>query len=223
MMKVGGLAGVGFAVVIVLSNAVLVPAGLPSTGADPGQVAAFFAAAGDLVGVASMPAPAAWLLAVLFGAAAVAAVRASGAAGAETWALAGFAGLVLQNATFTGVVAIRLALASTAGEGAAVLWALHDALFTLNGTFLATAMLGLSVAGLRAGLVRRWHAALGLCAAALQFTSAVLTPLIIGDSGPLGLLGLAGWLLWVVWIAGYGIVLIRLPGEQDQLASRVVG
>jgi len=84
-------------------------------------------------------------------------------------------------------------------------------------------MLGLSVAGLRAGLIRPWHGALGLFVAALQFTSALLTPLIIGG-GPLGLLGLAGWLMWVGWIATYGIVLIRLPErEQDQLPSRVVG
>jgi hypothetical protein len=44
----------------------------------------------------------------------------------------------------------------------------------------------------------------------------------MGGGGPLGLLGLAGWLMWVVWIAGYGIVLIRLSGEQDQLTGRVV-
>ncbi len=214
-----GRGQVGF--VIVLPNVLLGPAGLPRTGAEPGDVAAFFADAGDAVGIASTLGPVAWLLAVLFGAGAVSALRAS--PGNEPWALAGFAGLILQNATFTGVLAIRLALASTAGEGAAVLWALHDALFTLNGTFLATAMLGLSVAGLRAGLIRPWHGALGLFAAALQFTSALLTPLIIGG-GPLGLLGLAGWLMWVGWIATYGIVLIRLPeGEQDQLPSRVVG
>jgi hypothetical protein len=222
-VRVGGLAGLCFAVAVVLPNAVLVPAGLPHTGADPGQVTAFFAESGDVVGVASMLAPVAWVLAVLFGAAAVTALRASDTARSEPWALAGFAGLVLQNATFTGVVAIKVALASTAGEGATVLWALHDALFTLNGTFLATAMLGLSVAGLRAGLIRPSHGVLGFGAAALQFTSAVLTPLIIDDGGPLGLLGLAGWLLWVVWIAGYGIVLIRLSGEQDQLPGRVVG
>lgn len=221
LRKVSGLAGVGFAVVIVLPNAVLVPAGLPRTGADPGRVAAFFATAGDAVGIASVLGPVAWLLAVLFGAGAVAAVRTS--PGNEPWALTGFAGLILQNATFTGVVAIRSALASTAGEGAPVLWALHDALFTLNGTFLATAMLGLSVAGLRAGILRPWHGALGLLAAALQLTSAMLTPLIIGGGGALGLLGLAGWLMWVVWIAAYGVVLIRLAGQEDQLPARVVG
>lgn len=181
---------------------------------------AFFATAGDAVGIASTLGPVAWLLAVLFGAGAVAALRTY--PGNEPWALAGFAGLVLQNATFAGVVAIRSALASTAGEGAAVLWAVHDALFTLNGTLLATAMLGLSVAGLRAGIIRPWHGALGLFAAALQFTSALLTPLIIGEGGPLGLLGLAGWLMWVVWIATYGIVLVRLSGQQHELPGRVV-
>ena len=221
LRKVSGPAGVAFAVVIVLPNAVLLPAGLPRTGADPGEVAVFLATAGEAVGIASTLGPVAWVLAVLFGAGAVAALRTY--PGNEPWALAGFAGLILQNATFTGVVAIRSALASTAGEGATVLWALHDALFTLNGTFLATAMLGLSVAGLRAGIVRPWHGALGLLAAALQFTSALLTPLIIGDGGTLGLLGLVGWLMWVGWIATYGIVLARLPGQQDELAGRVVG
>ena len=220
LRKVSGLAGIGFAVVIVLPNVVLVPAGLPRTGADPGEVVTFFATAGDAVGIASTLGPVAWLLAVLFGAGAVAALRTY--PGNEPWALAGFAGLVLQNATFTVVVAIRSALASTAGEGAAVLWALHDALFTLNGTFLATAMLGLSVAGMRAGVIRPWHGVLGLFAAALQFTSALLTPLIIGEGGPLGLLGLAGWLMWVVWIATYGIVLVRLSGQQHELPGRVV-
>lgn len=97
----------------------------------------------------------------------------------EAWSLAGLAGLVLQNGAFAAVIALRLALASTAGrdDGAtAGLWALHDALFTLNGTFLALALLGLTLAGLRSGLVRRWHGGLGLLSAALLFTSATLTP-----------------------------------------------
>jgi hypothetical protein len=221
--RVGGLAALGLVAVLVLPNVVLVPAGLPRSGADPGEVAAFFATAGDVVGITAMFGPVVWLLAVLFGAGAVAALRASGVAGTEHWALAGFAGVLLQNATFTAVVATRLALVTTEGEGAAVLWALHDALFGLNGTFLATAMLGLSMAGLRAGLLRRWHGVLGFCAATLQFSSAVLTPLIIGEGSALGLLGLVGWLLWVVWIACYGVVLLRLSGEQDQLAGRAVG
>lgn len=213
---VAGVGGIGFAVAIVLANLVLLPAGPPQPGADPAEVAAFFGRFGGLVGVASAVTPVAWVLAVLFGAGAVAVL------GGGTWALVGFAGLLLQNAVFTGVVAVRQALAATAGEGAVGLWALHDALFTLNGTFLATAMLGLSLAGMRAGIVHRWHGSIGLCAAALQFGSALLTPVLITDGGPLGLLGLAGWLLWVGWIAAYGVVLLRLARSRDERASGVV-
>ena len=90
------------------------------------------------------------------------------------------------------------------------LWALHDALFTLNGTFLALALIGLSISGLRAGLIRPWHGTLGLLSAALLFSSATLTPLVIDHAGPFGLLGLVGWLMWVAWIVAYGITLIRL-------------
>ncbi|GGW77955.1 hypothetical protein [Streptomyces caelestis] len=76
-------------------------------------------------------------------------------------------------------------------------------------TFLALALVGLSVGGLRAGLIRPWHGRWGLVAAALLFGSAVLAPLVIDHTGPLGLLGLVGWLMWVVWIVVYGVVLMR--------------
>ncbi|RSM91919.1 hypothetical protein DMH04_02125 [Kibdelosporangium aridum] len=115
------------------------------------------------------------------------------------WALVGLGGLLLQNGAFAGIIALRLALASAPPtEG---LWALHESLFSLNGTFLAIALLGLSVGGLRSGLIRRWHAALGFVSAVLLFGSATLS---------VGLIGLLGWLLWVVWIGTYGVTLIRL-------------
>jgi hypothetical protein len=212
-----GFAALGFAASIVLANVVLVPAGLPRTGAAVAEVGAFFTTAGAAVGVSSVFGPLAWVLAVLFGAGVVAAVRRSERERGEAWSLVGFAGLVLQNATFSGVTAIRLALASgSATPGGAdpdvtgALWALHDALFTLNGTFLALALVGLSMSGLRSRLIRPWHGGLGLVAAVLQFGSAAATPLVIAATGPLGLLSLAGWLLWVVWIVGYGVVLVRV-------------
>jgi hypothetical protein len=210
--RISGVAALGFALLIVAGNVVVVPAGLPRTGAGIGEVDGFFSAHGDLVGLGSALTPAAWVLATLFGAGAVRVLWRSERNRGEAWALLGFAGLVLQNAVFTGVVAIRLALASTAAEGIGAdtsLWALHDALFTLNGTFLAIALLGLSVGGLRGGLIRPWHGRWGLVAAALLFGSAVLAPLVIDHAGPLGLLGLAGWLMWVVWLVVYGVALIR--------------
>lgn len=211
--RLSGIAALGFALLIVMGNVILVPAGLPRTGAGPDAVDAFFSTQGDLVGIGSVLTPAAWALATLFGAGAVRALWRSEHARNEAWSLLGFAGLVVQNAAFAGVVAIRLALASTAEDGrdaSAQLWALHDALFTLNGTFLALALVGLSVGGRHAGLVMPWHHALGLVSAALLFSSATLTPVVIDRTGPWGLLGLTGWLLWVAWLVAYGIALIRL-------------
>ncbi|TDD31889.1 hypothetical protein E1287_24880 [Actinomadura sp. KC06] len=147
----------------------------------------------------------------MFGAAATAALWPMERRRGEAWSLVGFAGLLLQNTTFAGVIATRLALTGTAEDESATnaLWSLNEAYFALNGTFLATAMIGLSLAGLRTRLIRRSHAILGFTAAGLQFASAFLLPLAFDDPGPIDLLGLAGWLLWVVWIAWYGSVLIR--------------
>ncbi|WP_017592846.1 hypothetical protein [Nocardiopsis potens] len=132
--------------------------------------------------------------AALFGAGAVAAMRRAERERGETWPLVGFAGLLLQNPAFTVVVAVRLALGAT-GDGTSAtagLWALHEAVFTLNGAFLALALVGLSVGGLRTGLIHPWHGTLGLASAALPFASATPAPLIVGEGGPLGLLGPAG-------------------------------
>ncbi len=210
--RIGGMAAIGFAAMIVLANVIMVPAGMPLTGAEIGEVTAFFATEGLAVGVGSALTPAAWILATFFGAGALAALWHSERERGEAWSLLGLAGLALQNATFAGVVAARLALTSTAPHDRSAttgLWALHDAVFTLNGAFLALALLGLSVGGLRTGLIRPWHGALGLLAAALQFASATFAHWVIDNGGLLGLLGLVGWLMWVVWIVAYGIVLIR--------------
>ncbi|MFD0365841.1 hypothetical protein ACFQZZ_30760 [Nocardia sp. GCM10030253] len=211
-LRVAGFAGLGFALFIVLANLILAPAGLPRPGTDGDEAIEFFISRHDLVAVAMAPAPLGWFCAVLFGAGALAALRPAERATGEGWSLAGFAGLLLQNATFTVVVGIRYALGTlTAADGtSAGLWALHDALLTLNGTFLALALVGLSIAGRRGGLIRPWHAAIGFLSAALQFTAATITPLVIDHPGPLGLIGLTGWLLWAVWFVTYGVALIRV-------------
>jgi len=210
--RICGFAAIGFAVLLLANAAILVLGGLPVVGAEPAEVRAFFSEKGGIVDLASVSLPLIWVLLTLFGAGAVVMLRPSERDSGEAWSLVGFAGLVLQNATFVVIAAIRLALATTQDPaGTAGLWAMHDALFTLNGTSLALALVGLSTAGRRCGLIRPWHARLGLLSAALLGTSATLTPLVIDHTGPLGLIALAGWLMWVVWIAAYGLVLIRRP------------
>lgn len=167
--RIAGLAGLGFAILIASTNAILVPAGLPHTGAATNDVVQFFTTRQNTVGLASALAPVAWVLATLFGAGAVSVLWRSDREQGTAWSLVGFAGVIMQNITFTGVLAIRLALASTTAQDStaiAGLWALHNALFTFNGTFLALAMIGLSISGRRAGLIRRWHSGIGLLAAA---------------------------------------------------------
>jgi len=206
---VPGFAAIGFATAIVGANVVIVPAGLPRTGTATGTVAAFFATHFLAVGFSVTLGPTAWVAAVLFAAGVVETTWRRAPESGLGWALVGFAGILLQNVTFAAVTAIRLALASMQGVGSETLWPLHDALFTLNGTFLALALLGLTRAGQKSGLVAAWHAAVGLKAAALLFGSATLAPLVVAHDNPLGLLGLAGWLLWVVWLVAYGVALLR--------------
>ncbi len=202
--RVGGVAVIGFAAVIVGANVIAVSGGLPLPGADMAEVGDFFGTS-PAAALSSAFTPLAWLLATVFGASAVTALwRAD-----RMWALVGFAGVLLQNATFAAIVATRLALTSVADEA---LWALHNGFFALNGTFLAIALVGLSIAGSRAGLVRPWHATVGYVAAASQFTSASLAFAVV--DGELGFVGLAGWGLWVVWLVAYGVVLLRGSGAR---------
>ncbi|MGS2809766.1 hypothetical protein [Nocardia sp. MW-W600-9] len=143
------------------------------------------------------PTPLGWLCAVVFRGG-----RADGGATAEqavgaAWLLVGFAGLLLQNATFTVIVAIRYALGIAPDAGA--LWALHDAVLALNGTFPALALVGLTLAGRLGGLVPRWHGVIGVLTAALRFTAATIAPVVttgrcrsVRSACPVGCCGRSG-------------------------------
>ncbi|WP_067536576.1 hypothetical protein [Nocardia crassostreae] len=212
--RIGGLAAIGFALIILGANLLLLPSDPPRTGAEIDTVAAYFTDHGDFSSATMAIVPLAWALATVFGASAVAACRSVEYRTGSAWALVGFAGLLLQNGAFALVVALRMALTATPDhtmQAIAGLWTLHDAIFGLNSTFLALALLGLSLAGRGAGLLQPWHATLGLIAAAGQFTSALLTPVLIDRGGPLTLIGLISWLMWVVWLIAYGLTLFRLP------------
>ncbi|WUH98425.1 hypothetical protein OHR68_33745 [Spirillospora sp. NBC_00431] len=210
--RIGGWAAIGFAALLLGCNLVLAPSGIPLIGAPIDEVGEYFGEHSAVIEATSALTPVAWLLATLFGAAATVALWPIERRRGEAWSLVGFAGILLQNTTFAGVIATRLALTGTARDESATqgLWSLNEAYFALNGTFLATAMIGLSAAGVRTGLIRRSHALVGFTAAGLQFASAVLLSLFFDDPGPIDLLGLAGWLLWVAWFAWYGVVLIRM-------------
>jgi hypothetical protein len=79
-------------------------------------------------------------------------------------------------------------------------------------------MYSLSVAGMRTGLIRRWHATMGLVAAAAMTVAAMTSPWA-SHGGALGLTGFAGFVLWLVWIVTYGVRLVRTDKRTDEASA----
>lgn len=209
-----GLGGITFVLVGIALNVVYVRAGLPlpTSGKDLDAVTNSFATIGDGLKRPSVVAPVLWLCTTVF-AAGLMSVLWRGDADQGAWALVGFAGVLMQNATFTCVEALRFGMATAARHGrgpVAGLWGLSNVLFTFNQVFLAIAVLGFTLAGVAAGIVPGWHAWLGYAAAALLFTSSLAGSHNAEGANRLGPAGLIGWLGWASWIIAYSVILLRI-------------
>lgn len=213
-VRIAGLAGIGFALVLILANIPLLAAGFPAPGVavTPDELIAALAGGETALRIVSALLPVTWLLGGLFAAGVFAAQhrRERG----HAWSVLGLAGVLLQCVTFAIVEAVRLALlASQAPEVVSGLWALYNGVFGFNQVFLALALSGFSIGGLRARTIGGWHAGIGFAGAAGLLVSATTGPL--ADPHPLALVGLVGWLLWVAWIVVYGVAMSR-----DRLVPR---
>lgn len=208
--RAGGVAGIGFGVIVLTVNIILGSAGQPFAGAERAEVLDFFATSETAVRLGSAMAPLAWLCLLVFAAGVAAAARSRAVARADGWALIGIGGAATQNSLFAGVVGCQMVLAnaSLSDDVAWGVWELHNALFALNAMSLAVIMLSLSVAGLRTGLVRQWHGTLGLVGAGAMTVAAMTSPWA-AHGGPLSMVGFAGFVIWLVWIIVYGVRLVR--------------
>ncbi|MCV7287070.1 hypothetical protein H7J87_17240 [Mycolicibacterium wolinskyi] len=209
-----GLGGIGFVLVAVVVNVIYVRGGLPMpvAGKDIGAVTDSFATVGDALRKPSVLAPAMWLFTTVF-AAGLLTVLGDGGGDARAWALVGFAGVIMQNATFTCVEALRFGMAAAASHGRgsmAGLWGLSNVLFGFNQVFLAIALLGFTAAGADTGFIAPWHAWLGYASAVLLFISSAASPYNAGGASRIAPVGLIGWLGWATWIVIYSIELLRL-------------
>lgn len=216
VVSVAGWAGFGFVLVAVVGNGLYLRAGLPfpMSGKPRDEVVTALRAVGPGLARTSVLVPASWLLLTVFGAGLWVAVKDASALPADIdgWALAGFGGILLQNATFGVVEGLRFGLAAAAHQagGTDGLWALSNVLFGFNQMFLSTALLGYSVAGWLQGLMAPWLTVLGLVSAVALFVASSLSPYNAGGTSKLAVVGLVGWLGWVAWIVGVSTSLIRL-------------
>lgn len=217
--RVGGLAGLSFIALVVSVNIMLGASGMPRAGASRTEVATYFADHGDLVAIACSLATLVWLSLGVFGAGLVARLREAGPDQVEAWPLLGLGGVIMQNTLFAGVVGTQVVLgaAELSGDAQWLVWQLHNALFTLNGTSLAIILVAFSVGGVKAGLIRRWHARVGFIAAAVLQLSSLTTP-FHEDNEAVASFGLIGFVLWLVWVTTYSLVLLR--GEPTPAPER---
>ena len=90
------------------------------------------------------------------------------------------------------------------------LWALHNSVFTVLYVFLAIALVGLSRAGVAAGLTPRAFAVAAPVGAALLAIGAAAGPYIAnGEAMPaFGVAGL-GFLTWLAFLVTTGLRLVR--------------
>ena len=218
--RLGGLAGLSFVAIVGLVNIILGSSGMPRAGASRAEVQTYFTDHGDTVALACSLATLVWLCLAVFGAGLVARLRQQSPERVESWPLLGLGGVIMQNALFAGVVGTQVVLgtADLSGDNLWLVWQLHNALFTLNGTSLAIILLAFSVGGLRAGLIRRWHAGVGLTAATILQISSMTTP-FHEDSEALATIGLLGFVLWLVWVTTYSLVLLRRTPSAEPVAS----
>lgn len=128
-------------------------------------------------------------------------------AAGSAWSVVGLVGVAALIAIFSVVTMTNIALAA----GSDGLWGLHEAALGLSSLSLATALTGFSLAGLRTGLLRRWHGILGLTGAALSLIGAAASPwTAAGEAGGLALFAAAGFAIWLVWVVTCSVRMVRV-------------
>ncbi|MBB6550953.1 hypothetical protein [Nonomuraea rubra] len=215
LTSLAGVAGMGFVLLAIVINVVYLRAGLPlpTSGQPLDAVTDALAGLGRRLNAPSIVAPATWLFTTVFAAGLLAALWRGEQPGSNAWAMLGFAGVLMQNATFMVVESLRFGMVAAARHhrgSVAGLWAFGNVLFGFNQVFLAIAVLGFTAAGVSLAFIPAWHAWLGWISAALLFVSSMAAPYNAGGTNRIAVTGLIGWLGWAAWIVVYSITLLGL-------------
>ena len=133
------------------------------------------------------------------------------------WAFTGLFGAASILALFTVVVAAEQALSGVATRGqpnvggaVEALWTLHNSVFSLLDVSIAMALIGLSRAGMAAGITPKVFRRLAPVGAAMLVVGTVAGPAIsIGDAMPLFGVAGVGFLVWLTFLFTTGVRMIR--------------
>jgi hypothetical protein len=139
------------------------------------------------------------------------------ASGRRGWAYTGLVGATSIMAMFSIVVAAEQALSAVATRGqpdiggaVEALWTLHNSVFSVLDLSIAAALVGLSRAGVAAGITPPVFRRLAPIGAAMLVVGTLAGPSIaIGDAMPLfGIAGI-GFLVWLSFLFTTGLRMIR--------------
>jgi hypothetical protein len=132
------------------------------------------------------------------------------------WAILGCVSACSVIALFAGVVAAEQALSVLAASshpdlGAVeAIWALHNSVFTVNLLFIAMALVGLSRAGIAAGITPKIFGRLAPVGAVLLASGTITGPLTAnGEAMALFAVSVLGFVVWLAFLVTTGVRLVR--------------
>lgn len=212
-LRLGGLAGLGFAAGLFLQNAILL-SGAPLPSASPEEIAAFYTDHAWRVGLAT-----AWVsvnlpLVLLF--VHVAATRLAEHPDGILWGRMARSAVVLIAALFGVTTLLQVTLLTTMPQLSAdpgllaLAWNLHSAAFALGGAALGILLGSLSLGARHVPLVPRWMVPVGLVGSALLIAGSVgIVNVVQGGLMLWSIMsGFGAWVLFLV-VAGVGMVRSR--------------
>lgn len=209
-LRLGGLAGLGFAFGLFLQNAVLL-SGAPLPSAAQADVVSFYTDSAWRVALATGWVAVNLPLVLLF--VHVAASRLAERPEGVLWGRLARSAAVLLAATFAVTTMLQATLVATmptlAAEPALLsfAWSLHSAAFALGGAGLGVLLGALSLGARHVPLVPTWMVPVGLVGAALCIAGAAgIVDLVQG--GPMLWALMAGFVCWVAFLvtASWGMV-----------------
>jgi hypothetical protein len=209
--RIAGLAGLGFAAIIVVQNVVR-SIGAPANDAPAATVIRYISESSVALSIVLGLFVPAIVLLVLFASGLLARAARLGVEG--PWNTIGFIGLIMICGLFAASNAVEATLVAMAPNLADtpttvdLLWRLHTALFVLNLIGIGLALIGLSRVSLALGLIPTSVGWLAVAGSAVLLVMAIPVVAMVAGSA-LFYLGLIGFLPWIVWVAAAGLGLAK--------------